>query len=118
MKTRAMALMVAATLLHFAERPYWEQWTEAAALMLPVRPRSVRFSETVMMLEAAEAGQGIAIARRSLVKEALAAGRLMRLSAIEHDDGVGYFFCATPDGARKETVRAFRDWVFEQARTG
>jgi DNA-binding transcriptional LysR family regulator len=115
---RVEAMVEAATLLHFMERPYWEQWSEAAGLALPTRPRSVRFSETVMMLEAAEAGQGIAIARRSLVREALAGGRLVRLSPVAFDDGVGYFFCATAEGARKETVRAFRDWVFDQARDG
>jgi DNA-binding transcriptional LysR family regulator len=105
-----------ATLLHFTERPYWDLWTKAAGVALPAKSRSVRFSETVMMIEAAEAGQGVAIARQSLVREALAVGRLVRLSPIEVDDGIGYFFCTTPEGARKETVRRFRDWVFEQVR--
>jgi DNA-binding transcriptional LysR family regulator len=112
------ALAESTTLLHFTERPYWESWAQAAGVALPNKPRSVRFSETVMMIEAAEAGQGIAIVRRSLVREALAAGRLIRLSPVDVDDGIGYYFCTTPDGARKETVRHFRDWVFEQAQHG
>lgn len=101
-----------ATLLHFFERPYWETWSRGAEVELPTRTRGVRFSETVMMLEAAESGQGIAIARRSLVREALELGRLVRLSDIEVTDGIGYYFCATPAGLRKETVRRFREWLF------
>lgn len=65
-----------------------------------------------MMLEAAEAGQGIAIARRSLVTEAIATNRLVPVSKIRVDDGIGYYFCATHDALRKDTVRKFRNWLF------
>lgn len=106
-------LMETSPLLHFMERPYWETWTRRTGMSLPRQSRNIRFSETVMMLEAAEAGQGIAIARRSLVREALDVGRLVRLSTVEVDDGIGYFFCATPDAARREAVRRFRYWLFE-----
>lgn len=110
-------LIEIATLLHFTERSYWEAWTQVAGVALPGRARSVRFSESVMMIEAAEAGQGIAIVRRSLVREALSAGRLVRLSPIDVDDGIGYFFCVPPEGARKEAVCHFRDWLFERPAT-
>jgi LysR family glycine cleavage system transcriptional activator len=101
-----------ASLLHYTERPYWETWTHGAGIVLPPKRRNVRFSETVMMLEAAEAGQGIAIARRSLVREALEGGRLARLSQTDVDDGIAYYFCATSDAMRKEGVRRFREWIF------
>ncbi|WP_192799190.1 LysR substrate-binding domain-containing protein [Brucella tritici] len=101
-----------ATLLHYLERPYWETWSRSAGISLPTRTRGVRFSETVMMLEAAEAAQGIAIARRSLVREALEDGRLVRLSDIDASDGIGYYFCATPSNLRKESVQRFREWLF------
>ncbi len=106
-----------APLLHYFERPYWAVWTREAGISLTAKLRNIRFSETVMMLEAAEAGQGIAIARRSLVREALARGRLVRLSDVNVEDGIGYFFCATPEAARKETVKRFREWVFSLDRT-
>lgn len=104
-------LAEAMPLLHYMERPYWETWTRKAGVSLSPRQRNIRFSETVMMLEAAEAGQGIAIARRCLVREALEGGRLVRLSQIDVDDGIGYFFCWTEEGMRKEAVRRFREWV-------
>lgn len=108
-------LVRACVLLHFTDRPYWDLWSQGAGMRFPREGRGVRFSETVMMIEAAEAGQGIAIVRRSLVRESIASGRLVRLSPIDVDDGVGYFFCTTPDGARKDSVRKFRSWLFEDA---
>jgi LysR family glycine cleavage system transcriptional activator len=64
-----------------------------------------------MMLEAAEQGQGIAIARRSLVEEALRSGRLVKMSDVELDDGIAYFLCYSPEKANHSTVKAFRDWL-------
>jgi DNA-binding transcriptional LysR family regulator len=95
-------LIQVAPLLHYMERPYWETWTKGAGIEFPKTQRSVRFSESIMTLEAAEAGQGIAIARHSLVREALARGRLVRVSPHDVDDGIAYYFCATPDAARKQ----------------
>jgi LysR family transcriptional regulator, glycine cleavage system transcriptional activator len=68
-----------------------------------------------MTLEAAEAGQGLAIARRSLVREALASGRLVRLSDCDVDDGIAHYFCTTPQAGRKEKVKFFREWLFQSA---
>lgn len=117
--TRDVAMLAEeVTLLHYMERPYWETWCRGAEVTLPRKRRNVRFSESVMMLEAAEAGQGIAVARRSLAREALDEGRLVRLSEVEVSDGIAYFFCATPGGLRKESVRRFREWVFSLNREG
>lgn len=69
-----------------------------------------------MMIEAVEAGQGIAIVRQSLVRESLALGRLVRLSDVSVDDGIAYYFCTTPRGTRKESVLKFRNWIFAEAR--
>jgi DNA-binding transcriptional LysR family regulator len=111
--TRDLERLVAEVpLLHYIERPYWETWCRGAGIAIPRKRRNVRFSESIMTLEAAEAGQGIAVARRSLVREALEGGRLIRLSDFDVSDGIGYFFCSTPAGLRKETVRRFREWVF------
>jgi DNA-binding transcriptional LysR family regulator len=99
-------------LLHFMDRPYWETWTKGADVELPNINRSVRFSESIMTLEAAEAGQGIAVARHSLVREALSSGRLVRISQHDVDDGIAYYFCATLEAARKQKVKCFREWLF------
>jgi LysR family glycine cleavage system transcriptional activator len=105
------AVMDKATFLHFTERNYWDAWAAKACLSPLRHKRNIRFSETVMMLEAAEQGQGIAIARRSLVEEALRSGRLVKMSDVELDDGIAYFLCYSPEKANHSTVKAFRDWL-------
>lgn len=99
-------------ILHFFERPYWSLWKNETGINIESDRQNLRFSETVMMIEAAEAGQGIALARRSLVRQALADNRLVRLSEAEVDDGIGYYFCATPESLRRKKVSKFREWVF------
>jgi hypothetical protein len=100
-------------LLHYIERPYWETWCLGADIPMPRKRRNVRLSESVMMLEAPEARQGIATREG----RSLEAGRLIRLSEVHVSDGIGYFFCATPSGLRKESVRRFREWVFSLNRS-
>lgn len=108
-------LLKASALLHLTGQTYWETWASTAQLRLPRQRRNIRFSETTMMLEAAEAGQGVAIARRSLVNRAIDIGRLIRLSELDVDDGVGYYFCATGKGLCRKEVREFRTWLLADA---
>ena len=73
-----------------------------------VTPPAGKGEETVgglaMALAAAEAGQGIAIARRIHVAEALAAGRLVRPFAAQADDGEGYYLVMTPAAQARSSV--------------
>jgi len=121
------------TRLHFAELDDWGCWlraarvpttcvptTRVAAAAMDARPLTGPvFSESTAVIEAAEAGQGIAIGRPFLVADAVAAGRLVSLfPAIEADDGWGYYLVATETALRRPVVAAFRDWLLaEVART-
>ncbi len=100
-----------AILLHYLERPHWANWLAAAGLPGELGMEGPRFSEMAMALAAAEAGQGIAIARRIHVAEALAAGRLVRPFAAQADDGEGYYLVMTPAAQARSTVRAFVTWL-------
>lgn len=116
------------TRLHFAELDDWGCWLRAACVpttCVPATAMDARpvagpvFSESTAVIEAAEAGQGIAIGRPFLVADAVAAGRLVPLfPAIEADDGWGYYLVATETALRRPVVAAFRDWLLaEVART-
>lgn len=69
------------------------------------------------MLEAVEAAQEVAIARRTLIRDALKSGRPVCLSGIEVGDGVEYYFCATEEALKKERVQRFREWLFHEEET-
>ena len=62
-------------------------------------------------IAAAEAGQGIAIARMSLVAHALAGGTLVRPFNLDFEDGVSYFLLLRRNDAQKPMVKAFADWL-------
>jgi DNA-binding transcriptional LysR family regulator len=102
-------------LLHYVERPYWAAWLRAAGLEDIVGHQGDGtgpcFDETALALAAAEAGQGVAVARRAQVADALAAGRLVRPFATDLDDGLGYFLVTTEAGAEKSNVQAFIRWL-------
>lgn len=97
-------------LLHYAERPYWMAWLHAAGLDPALGAVGPRFDETALALAAAEAGQGVAMARNSHVAQAIAEGRLVRPFGVVHDDGAGYFIATTALAQRRSTTQAFIGW--------
>lgn len=101
-------------LLHYAERTHWSAWLRAANLDPKLASVGPRLSETALALAAAEAGQGIAIARISLVADALVHGTLVRPFKAEFDDGISYFLLVRISDAEKPTVKAFSGWLRTQ----
>lgn len=97
--------------MHYAERPYWATWLRAAGLDPAIGEAGPRFSESTMTLAAAEAGQGLAIGRLSLVADALRSGTLVRPFEETVTDGVSYFLVTRPGLRQNSMVRAFSDWL-------
>jgi DNA-binding transcriptional LysR family regulator len=97
-------------LLHYAERPHWRDWLRAAKLDPTIAAHGPRFGETALALAAAEAGQGVAIARRIHVIDAIAEGRLVRPFEESINDGLGYYLITPEHALRRATVKAFVDW--------
>ncbi len=65
--------------------PQWPQWAEAAGQQLTgncLKP-DIRFKDSAVMISAAIDGQGVALARKLLVADDLAAGRLVQLDESE-----------------------------------
>lgn len=102
------------TLLHFADTPDWANWLKAVGATGVDATRGPRFSELAAALAAAEAGQGIAIARSTLVQRELQAGRLVRPFPGEAVDGRRYVLLTTARGQRQPKVSAFRTWLLRQ----
>ena len=68
-----------------------------------------------LMLEAARAGQGVAVIARAFVEADIAAGRLNVL--VEDDEREGYFLVA-PLGVLRPSAKAFALWALRQVRRG
>ncbi len=90
----------------------WRQWFAQAGL--PVAPVVVaNFNDAGVLLQAAEQGMGVALARELIAGDALLDGRLVRVAAqaLDLDAGRDYHV-VYPEGLRGDpAVRAFCDWL-------
>lgn len=92
----------------------WADWLAAAGCADTVAPRGPSFSFTHMTLQAALAGDGLALTPGSLVAEDLAEGRLVRPFTIAVPDRYGYWLVCPLDRADRPDISAFRGWLLEE----
>ncbi|MBK3735925.1 transcriptional regulator GcvA [Azospirillum brasilense] len=93
---------------------YWATWLAMAGLG-DLKPSSeMVFDEIGIAIEAAENGQGIAMARGTLVLEELASGRLTRLFDLALPGDFGYYLVCPEVTADRPKIAAFRRWIMEE----
>lgn len=99
--------------------PGWQDWAAMMGATLLETRRGTRINASSAIIQAAINGQGVALARRSLVAEDIAAGRLAH---IFQDRQVpiawGYYAVATAQTLTRSVVAKFRDWLVETWRGG
>lgn len=86
----------------------WKRWLEAAGVDFGRSRRGPRYSHAHLALEAALAGQGVALARGVLVARDLAAGRLVAPLSLLLESGLAYWVI-TARGERRPSVLDLRD---------
>lgn len=109
------------TLLHdrqlSGEEPslYWRHWLRDMGVAGVDGDRGPGFTDSTMLLEAAASGMGVAIGRSGLCADDLASGRLVRPFQVSRPADYAYYW-VTPEGhAANPRVRAFIDWLGEEA---
>ena len=98
------------------DRDYWPQWFEKAGVPLE-EARAARgpiFNDSTFALQAAARGEGIALARASIVQEDLERGILKRLFEIAVPSRERYWFVSPKETAELPKVKAFRKWVKDE----
>ena len=94
----------------------WRRWFEACHLTRLQPERWLYFNYAHQIVQAALAGQGLAIARLPLVADALAAGDLVEvLPAHRLESPLAYWLIVGPRSAARPEVAAFCRWLQEQA---
>src|SRR6185503_2044607 len=93
------------------DRDYWQEWLRAGKVDLEVPPTGPLFNDSTYSLQAAARGEGIALARRSIVVEDLERGDLKRLFALAVPSAERYWFVCPKGSENAPNVKAFRDWV-------
>ena len=93
----------------------WAAWLTLAGAHTVDPGRGPRFSNSVLALEAALAGQGVALVLRLLVEDELAAGRLVTPFAVTLPSPYAYFLVVASAMARRPAVAEFRRWLLAEA---
>ncbi|NTZ92848.1 transcriptional regulator GcvA [Agrobacterium tumefaciens] len=94
----------------------WPAWLEAAGVAGPPPQRGMRINNSAAVLQAAIEGRGIALARSILAHDDLAAGRLRKLFPnIQVASKLAYYVVYRTEYAALPKLKAFRDWLFDEA---
>ena len=104
------------TLLHFRDSPDWSLWRAATGVSGIDTARGISFSDSVMVMQAAKDGAGVALGRPTLVLDALESGRLVCPFGPIVAIGDRYVLAAPAEGQGRRVLRAFRSWLIDEAR--
>lgn len=102
------------TLLHDTHGQ-WALFLEKAGVDTDAAPRSVQFSQTSLAIDAAIAGQGVALAPMPLVAEDIAAGRLIQALDISLQDETGFYVVSARNSRNPKAADRMRNWLLAQS---
>ena len=92
----------------------WRNWLKLVDVAGVQPEKGPSFNDTAMALQAAIAGQGVALARRSLVNDDLKAGHLVCPFGPKLPTRRSWYFVCTPRNAETHKVRAFCSWLLQE----
>ncbi|MFO1351739.1 MAG: transcriptional regulator GcvA [Gammaproteobacteria bacterium] len=101
-------------LLHDDHPSGWLIWLEAAGIHKLDASRGSVFNDSSMLIQAAVAGQGVALARSVLAADELAAGRLVRPFELSLPAALAYYIVCPEETAGQPKIIAFREWLFHE----
>ncbi|MFT3848431.1 MAG: transcriptional regulator GcvA [Propionivibrio sp.] len=100
-------------LMH-SEREPWSSWFPAAGIVADEPEHGILFNDSALMLQAAAAGQGLCLARQSIVYDELQSGRLVRPFSTYVKSPFSYFFVCRREKLGSPPIAAFRTWIVRQ----
>lgn len=92
----------------------WRDWFEKAGLPPEEPENTLAFNEVTHTIQAALAGQGVALARSLLVQEHLRTQRLVRLFDITSRGAFSYYLVWRSNEKKEATMALFRNWVIAE----
>lgn len=103
-------------LLHDGDRADWPLWLKAHGVADDMRAeRGSAFDDDFLLIRAAEAGQGLALVPQAYAQEEIAAGRLIQVLDKPWPARFAYYAVTRPGAADRPEVRAFLDWIRDEA---
>lgn len=93
----------------------WSQWFESCGIDVDSSLPGARFTNYILVVQAALEGQGIALGWRRLIDPMLERGELVRVTADVAVPESGYNLVVPNQRATNPAVKAFQDWLLEEA---
>jgi LysR family glycine cleavage system transcriptional activator len=104
--------------LHSIRRPGdWRRWFEVAGVADLVAEKEIVFENSALTYQGAIDGVGVALAQLAFVADELPAGRLVAPTDVRLYGDTGYYLAVPPHKERHQRVKAFREWVVDEATT-
>lgn len=94
----------------------WRTWLRAAVVEGVDAERGITVTDSSMLLRAAVAGQGVALARSVLAADEIATDRLVRPFDVEVPAEFAYYLAYPEERAEQPNMAAFREWTLEETR--
>lgn len=92
----------------------WKQWSESMGISDLDTDRGLQFGQSDFVIQAALAGQGIALAKISLAGDDLKSGLLVPLPNSSVLTKYSYYFVCPPEFSSIPKVSAFKNWIVER----
>jgi LysR family glycine cleavage system transcriptional activator len=105
--------LLALPLIQHRHRP-WKLWFDAFGLQAPP-PQGTVFEDSLLVVESAAQGLGMALARSGLIEADLASGRLVRPLEAQVASELGFYVVWRPDSRKIARIAALRDWLSAEA---
>ncbi len=105
------------TLLHDDMRTDWRMWLMALGESDIDYTKGPSYQHSNLVIQAAEQGDGVALARSVLAQDALAAGRLVRPFNFALPIEYAYYIVCPHAHLQRPKAKAFRSWLIEEARS-
>lgn len=118
---RRPANLLDQTLLHLeypksaAGEVNWRQWLLRQGVNEQPAGRAIRLNSYPMVLQAAEAGRGVALGWSYITDPIVAEGRLVCPVGNSLETNDGYYVSSSVSTARDPAIRAFLDWIVDEA---
>lgn len=97
-------------------RSSWDFWAKEVGVKLPRFKQTRKYGQANMVIQAAINGQGVAMGRSPLVKDAIDAGTLVYPFDLSAPSQLSYWFVCEHDALKSKSVQAFRNWIQDQVR--
>ncbi len=102
------------TLLHERDYEEWTEWLAVAGAREVEARRGPMIDDPSVLHQAAIDGQGVALSSENLIREDLAAGRLVKPFDVDLDRDNAYYLVAPPRAFERPNVQAFRDFLLAE----